>query len=206
MTWWADFWNGVARFFGYETWVWGSAGEWISGLFAAAAVIWAVRVFRHERSVEVKTEASALMFWHQAILTPTGEGTKTSVMGRIVFVNAGTRPASRISVIVPKDFEGRAFVRRYTSQSVLHSGASVEFDETQYPLSLIKGYVSYTDGSGREWYRDIKNGEYLTAKQVAELTPRINLDLGSLFPNKNPETVAWLKSMEESGDGHIELR
>ncbi|WP_146082367.1 hypothetical protein [Rathayibacter sp. AY1C5] len=70
------FWDGIAQWFGYDFWNWGSAADWVTGLLTGGAVLLAVATFASERRRERQSQADRIV----VRLRPQEDGTIKAII------------------------------------------------------------------------------------------------------------------------------
>lgn len=167
MAWWADWWNGIARFFGYDVWQWGTTADWVVGLLTAAALIGTVVTIVSDKRRDQRKTANSFVTWVAGDPyggTPQATGQMPSVM----IENLGDMPVLGVQVN-HSDGSGFVAITGVTTPTAKHGsfppGASEEIDIPNYSYSKHdRLWVNFIDSHNQQWIRDAQTGKYLRRK------------------------------------------
>jgi len=160
---WADFWNSVANWFGYEEWVWGSAGEWAGAIGTAGALIATVVIIASDKKRAKRQRANSLVSWVAA--DPWGGTAQaTGLMPKVLLENTGEAPILAVHVF---HFDGSGSYVQYGVESPgsehgsLPAGASEEVEILNYGYGKHdRLFLKFIDADNQHWTRDAKSGKY----------------------------------------------
>ncbi len=176
MQWWASVWDGIAKFFGYEQWLWGSAAEWLGAIGTAGAFLFGFLLLARDRRKDEQQHADALTV---AIRWETGSslgGGRTYTL--VVYMhNASDRPIPVLWITYQRaDAKGtptwyRLPVNQGHAEPVMldpRKSSTVRiggFDGPELPVI----YVEFSDTRGKQWVRDIRTNEYLSDNKAKKV-------------------------------------
>ncbi|QWT22814.1 hypothetical protein KPL76_08360 [Subtercola sp. PAMC28395] len=193
------FWDSIAQLFGYDSWSWGSAGEWagaIAGLLAflgTIAIIWIDQQKTRSQRVQERLELANLFSTSLSRGGVENEGGWSKHTMRVDIFNGGSLPVQQGILYAPADKHGVSRVT-FAARNDPEGGVA-KFDD-QLPRVLPNEqfnitwdyatqqddadfYVEFVDGRGRKYYRRLVDQEL-----VPEL-PKKYQNLGAFStPNK----------------------
>lgn len=169
----ADFWDGIAQFFGYNRWEWGSAGEWLAvlGALGAAYVTW--RIYERGRYFEDRKQADEL---HTTLSVKQSIGASGGDLKEFEFRAENTSGAPiwiPIAYVPTMDGNGYDQVRLYTEEKVgvLESGAGTRryLPHSDPGVSRAGVIVRFRDARNRWWTRYLETGRYIAERKFKKL-------------------------------------
>ncbi|MFF2275583.1 hypothetical protein [Agromyces sp. NPDC058126] len=164
-----DFWDSIAQFFGYDQWLWGSAADWVGAVGTAGAFLFGFLILQRDKSKDERLQADAFATWYEFRERPA-VGSLSPTYDAIVHAHNGG------SVPVPSAWITEATTGRtpaVADRRVLghKTGTGVSIGPAQSTSVVLSGferkdigdrYVEFFDGSGRQWVRSLRTGEYLS--------------------------------------------
>lgn len=161
---------------------WGSLAEWVAGIGTLAAVSVSLYVVLGDRIKQKRSEADTFSTWSKVghrVLKPLNEPEITEFWVETNFYNAGGRPVPYVSL---SWWDGTGWSR----QIGMANGGGVEPDvispgergfvrapvDGGKPLNWNAYFITFTDGSGSNWYRSPKDNGYLSKRTMNRLTKR----------------------------------
>lgn len=157
----ADWWDGVAHWFGYREWVWGSAADWVAAIGALAAFSFALYLAWDEVRRSRRSQADKVATWmsHR-------QNSETGDWDTFVEVyNASEVPLLDAKIIAEPTFgdvyvtmakEKKGFVGVRPGQRITR-----RIPRTKRPQALPV-YIRLTDASATTRVRDLRTNEYVT--------------------------------------------
>lgn len=149
----ADFWNSIARFFGYEEWQWGTAADWVGAIGTAGALLLGLLLLAREITTNRRKDADNLVAWSNMGTVTAGERER---WGRLVHAtNTGTRPIGAPAVTY-KNKLGRyqtKFLTPSGDPDMIHPGETVMTALSENIARASPIYLAIRDPSGRLWVR-----------------------------------------------------
>lgn len=181
MYWWADMWNSVAQFFGYDEWVWGSVGEWAAAIGTTLAVGATIGLYRHGRLIDARKQADA---FHTSLSVHT-LGNESGSIQELKFraTNSSEATIWFATLYVPGSTEEAAYtgIRLYSNELVgsLDGGQSV----TRYlPVTDVQAVrqriiVRFRDARNRWWYREVEGARYISEGSWKKIEGRHGVEM-----------------------------
>lgn len=169
MTWWRDFWDGLARSFGYAEWVWGSAADWVAAIGTVGAFGFGFLLLRREIRERRSEHANALR------TEPTFLNNPLSGKWSLVVDVENSGPSTVTGVSVYQKAVGGpdmiAFFGKYDNfRWKMAPGATqrrtIELDHAPAELKL---FVEFRDVSGRQWRRSLDDQTYISRRRYNRL-------------------------------------
>lgn len=171
MQWWADAWNSVARFFGYQEWVWGTVADWFAALGTVAAVAVAIFLVIRESTHTKRGQAEQVTVRIVDAVTShavdiTNRSTEHFPYVEVYWRKTGERGRPKSTATFPE-----------TEGEDLNPGEHVLLFE-----EMPKG-IEYTgtvlavmcDARGRIWYRDVTRDKYISARRSRQFTRGVTI-------------------------------
>jgi hypothetical protein len=134
--------------------VWGTAGEWIGGLAAAAALWWAVLAFLHEREANQRRYAEMV-----AVLPPSWRPShdQERLLAHVSILNSGPAPIDQVVVSAEVNGAKRSVARLHHSHHRIGPGTQKGFDLGWDPPVLerqpLQPTVIFRDAALNWWSR-----------------------------------------------------
>ncbi|GAA1838563.1 hypothetical protein [Agromyces salentinus] len=166
MEWWAEAWNSVAQFFGYDEWVWGSAADWFAAIGTIAAVGVTIAVVFREANLRKRSQTDQVTVRLEYAVT----------WYYVVVSNRSSHPFPYVEVYWRKKGDrGRpksAATYPDTNGDDIDAGETILLD-----ASMPQG-IEYTgtviavmcDAQGRMWHRVVTGDKYVSARRSAQFT------------------------------------
>jgi hypothetical protein len=169
MQWWADWWDSVARFFGYDVWLWGTAADWVGAIGTTGALFLALLVIGREqinsrRAIADRVAVRIDERWSEELESGTGrsmlEVTNHNEVG-FPFVEVFWRlhkPRAK-----PRAFATHAA----TDGEDMSAGERIVevVDMPHAPGSSLIMVAELCDPNGRKWYRDVIKDRYISKRK-----------------------------------------
>lgn len=173
MDWWHDWWTSVARFFGYDEWVWGSAADWFAAVGTVGALVLGLILLRGEQvrrdrvdadffvtSAVISQRESSLDGFEYTLHVRVKNHGPNSVRDVVLMVGHPTKRRQLLTggyVQVP-DRPAQSAVVELDS---IHHGESAELDrEVRRDTRLRDCYITFADWRGRVWVRSLGDARY----------------------------------------------
>jgi hypothetical protein len=150
------------RFFGYDTWDWGSAADWFAAVGTVAAVVVALFGFRHERVRETRRNAELVIVRAQ-VVKATRENRKIVRIMMVSIHNAGSLEIPDVEVFVRSGKQ----MRTVTASDVapgFRKEQGLSLEGRKYP----RAWVSITDPLGKRFFRELPSNKYVSMKKFAK--------------------------------------
>lgn len=165
MEWWAEWWNSVAQWFGYEAWNWSTAAEWFGAVGTVGALFLGIGIFMREERRKRRKQIESLSVWIEKSESANGVD---HPVDRVILRNDGSATLYGVTLATPARFPFRArWATRgrwrnqrsvaYISWKVLDSiePGKVVSVESRDPSDLA---ILFRDASGTIWRK--KPSEY----------------------------------------------
>ena len=181
-----------------DTIEWGSAAEWVSGLFTAGALVFAVILWRGDRRRSRRALADGFATW-QVFMGTHAVKDKANFTVEVHAYNAGDRPIPFTMLMVKPGSPQHALQTMGTKPIPPQSEiiGSVGFENLWYDSPLL---LMFRDGNGQTWLRDLASNKYVRKRQVNKWYRQYGrTELGMyhfLFTNRNRELIQ--KTTEEN--------
>ncbi|VXC39239.1 hypothetical protein [Plantibacter sp. T3] len=158
-----EFWDGIAQWFGYDYWAWGSAADWFVGLATVTASIVALNLALQAKSNERRSTVSGVMASVQEIAVPEDEYRSFAIN----VSNAGVYVVSQVKghwTWLTREGERLQSVSAVNGMVPVkpQSENRIQGDmETPFARS-VRYIVEVTDVRGQVWYYDLRKGRYIS--------------------------------------------
>ncbi|WP_156153181.1 hypothetical protein [Microbacterium oxydans] len=194
MQWWANMWDAVAQFFGYDLWQWGTTAEWFGALGTILALFWALKLFRDEREQRQRIEADAFyafadIGWIMSMERRTGSSDFGYV--HITLRNNGTTDIHVQTIYIFENEEVRVFRAGPLDDRMLPPRKALRLEYTDRPIdSKFEVYVAFRDSGGRRWLRDARKNRLVEAREHDKLLPKLGGRVLPPLPAPREENIA----------------
>lgn len=163
-----DFWDSVARIFGYDSWAWGTVADWVGALGTAGAFLFGFLIFARDKQRQRRELADRFATWLEKGSTPQPD--------KLFAHNGADLPVvdARAIFRLPKGFESRDFDYATSSGRAVKAETSTAIPLRDNEASATEIYLEFTDGASRQWTRELRSGRYLNRWQRSRLRSRSN--------------------------------
>lgn len=165
---WRDWWTSVARFFGYDEWVWGSAADWFAAIGTVGALALGLVLFRGEQLRRDRVDAD-LFVTSASIVQSESSRDGVEYMLHVRVKNLGQNTVTRARVVVRNPtkrrqlstggdlrVEGRSPEDSLIDLQAIHRGESAWLErEVRRSTQPNDCYVIFDDWRGRRWIRSL---------------------------------------------------
>ena len=164
----ADYWDGVAKFFGYSSWQWGTAADWVAAVGTAGAFLFGFLILRRDRRLLERSLADSFATWVEP-RTISGSQERSEQLEVHAF-NAGAMPVRASFLVVPTE---KGLDRIRLGENTANGRAIGPDQSTSVVITMPRSadttrlLVEFVDGRGRTWRRQVLNGNYVSRGSAA---------------------------------------
>lgn len=162
-----DFWDSLARIFGYEHWEWGSAADWVGAIGTAGAFLFGFLIFWRDKQRQRRELADRFATWLEAGASPQPDKLFAHNGAELPVVDA------RAFFEVETGFLSLNFDYATSSGRAVKAATSTSIPLRDNEASASEIYVQFTDGTSQQWIRNLRTGRYLNRWQRYRLKSRL---------------------------------
>lgn len=162
-----DFWDSVAQLFGYDYWEWGSAADWVGAVGTVGAFLFGFMIFARDRLRQTRELADRFATWLEKDVSPdtnmlrAHNGSNLPVVDATILMRVGT------------DIRRRDIGHDPAAGHSIGAGVSASIALRGDDANASVVYVKFTDGTSREWTRELQTGRYLNRWQRWRLNKQL---------------------------------
>ncbi len=197
MQWWSQLWDNWAKFWGYDHWEWGTAGEWLGGIGTALALLATVHVIRADRLREKRKLADSFVTW---VAGDPWKNTPhaTGRMPIVVIENTGTVSVLAVHVF---HFDGSGVYVIYdgspagSTHGSFPAGKRNEVEVKDFGYGKHDNiFISFVDANNVSWIRNAFSGKYIRRRPSPYSSIRKRVAAaGKRWLNRRSEVLDALK-------------
>ncbi len=171
--WWGDV---IA---GWNAWIptinWGSAADWVAGIGTVGALFLGLSILNGDRRRQKHELADAFSTWWEVVVEGTSDdnGITNTHELRVRAYNAGLMPVQGAAVSRSSNSGEDGIFHVFLKETGVDEIELIAPGErTDRVISFGKTpdvkdfYVTFTDGRGRTWFRELGSSKYVTRKKA----------------------------------------
>ena len=168
MNWWDTAWNAFCNW--WTTIDWGDAPGWVGAIGTAGALVLGMLILRGDRKIARRAEADSFASWY--LLRTDDRG---NAFLDVNFHNAGRRP---LPVATVHSWSGQVWNRKFAKAHGVGSFAIPPDAAPRVTIALASEfkrsnyYISFTDNQNKNWYRTVRDNEYVSERTVGRWSKR----------------------------------